>query len=219
MAKTGQGSGGRGDARLTEKGIYTAALRLIDADGVGALSMRKLAAVLGVNPMSLYHHVPNKAALLRGVKNLVAAQFQPRVDGGSWQEQLYRFAKDFRALAHRHPNLIVHSLASPDFIEPEDPFWTGLTSILNTAGVPATEVAAVGAVLTSLFSGFLLAEGNGTLGRLAALQPTPTAGPATASSADAGGDSSFTFAVQTLIAGIEARLSPGRSPGGVGLRA
>lgn len=209
MATTGQASGGRGDARLTERGIYTAALRLIDADGVGALSMRKLAGVLGVNPMSLYHHVPSKAALLRGVKNLVAAQFQPRVDGGSWQEQLHRFAKDFRALAHRHPNLIVHSLASPDFIEPEDPFWTGLTGLLRNAGLPVAEVARVGAVLTSLFSGFLLAEANGTLGRLAALQPAPAqAASATGSGADADGDARFEFAIQTLIAGLEAHLGP-----------
>ncbi|NES39514.1 TetR family transcriptional regulator [Micromonospora sp. PPF5-17] len=208
MATTGQAAGGRGDARLTERGIYTAALRLIDADGVGALSMRKLAGVLGVNPMSLYHHVPNKAALLRGVKNLVAAQFQPRVDGGTWQEQLGRFARDFRALAHRHPNLIVHSLGSPDFIEPEDPFWTGLTDILDSAGVPAAEVAPVGAVLTSLFSGFLLAEGNGALGRLAAMQPAPAKAASTAAAGvGADSDSSFEFAVQTLVAGLEARLS------------
>lgn len=209
MATTGQAASGRGDARLTENGIYTAALRLIDADGIGALSMRKLAAALGVNPMSLYHHVPNKAALLRGVKNLVAAQFQPRVDGGAWQEQLYRFAKDFRALAHRHPKLIVHSLASPDFIEPEDPFWTGLTGILNSAGVPATDVAPVGAVLASLFSGFLLAEVNGTLGRLAAMRPAQgRAGSTAASRADAEANDSFELAVQTLIAGLEAHLPP-----------
>jgi AcrR family transcriptional regulator len=205
MATTRQATGGRGDARLTEKRIYTAALRLIDADGVGALSMRKLAAVLGVNPMSLYHHVPNKAALLRGVKNLVAAQFQPRVDGGTWQEQLHGFAKDFRALAHRHPNLIVHTLASPDSIEPEDPFWTGLIRILDRAGVPPAEVAPVGAVLSSLFPGFLLAEINGTLGRLAAM---PSDGSAKASSAEEDRDRSFEFAVQTLIAGVEAHLHP-----------
>lgn len=212
MATTGQASGGRGDGRLTERGIYTAALRLIDADGVGALSMRKLAGVLGVNPMSLYHHVPNKAALLRGVKNLVAARFRPRVDGGSWQEQLHRFAEDFRALAHRHPNLIVHSLASPDFIEPVDPFWTGLTGLLHKAGLPVAEVARVGAVLTSLFSGFLLAEANGTLGRLATLQPAPTqATAATRSGADADGDARFEFAIQTLIAGLEAHLGPATS--------
>ena len=45
---------------LTEAGIYAAALRLIDADGVEALTMRKLATAVDANPMSLYHHVPNK---------------------------------------------------------------------------------------------------------------------------------------------------------------
>ena len=103
----------------------------------------------------------------------------------------------------------MHSLASPDFIEPEDPFWTGLTGILNSAGVPASEVAPVGAVLTSLFSGFLLAEVNGTLGRLAAMRPTPTGRDRPLHRAQARRrDSSFAFAVQTLIAGLEAHLRP-----------
>jgi AcrR family transcriptional regulator len=214
MATVGQASGGRRDPRLTEEGIYAAALRLIDRDGIEALSMRKLAAVLGVNPMSLYHHVPNKAALLRGVRNLVARQFQPKAGDGGWQEQLRRVAHDFRTLAHEHPNLIVHSFASPDSIDQEDPFWTALTGILNTAGVPSTKIAPVGAVLTSLFLGFLLAEVNGTLGHLAAMQPTlGSARPASALGAD--GDRNFEFAVQTLIAGLDARLAhTGRSPDG-----
>lgn len=64
------------DVPLTEAGIYAAALRLIDADGVEALTMRKLATALDANPMSLYHHVPNKEAVLRGVTRTVGAQFR-----------------------------------------------------------------------------------------------------------------------------------------------
>jgi AcrR family transcriptional regulator len=207
MATIGQAAAGRRDARLTEEGIYAAALGLIDREGITALSMRKLAAVLGVNPMSLYHHVPNKAALLRGVRNLVAGRFQPKAGGGDWQDQLRRVAYDFRTLARQHPNLFVHVFASPDSIDQDDPFWTALTGILNNAGVPPTEVAPMRAVLTSLFSGFLLAEVNGTLGRLAAMQATAeSAEPATAPCADTE-DSSLRMAVQTLIAGVEAHLS------------
>ena len=45
------------DVPLTKDGIYAMALQLIDADGVEALTMRKLATALDANPMSLYHHV------------------------------------------------------------------------------------------------------------------------------------------------------------------
>jgi AcrR family transcriptional regulator len=94
------------DVPLTEAGIYDAALRLIDAEGVEALSMRKLAAELGANPMSLYHHVPNKAALLHGVAGVVGAQFHTVAEEDlSWQERIRQLTSDFRALAHRHPNL------------------------------------------------------------------------------------------------------------------
>jgi hypothetical protein len=61
---------------LTEAGIYAAALRLIDADGVEALTMRKLATPLDANPMSLYHHVPNKDAVLRRVTRTAGTQFR-----------------------------------------------------------------------------------------------------------------------------------------------
>lgn len=64
------------DVPLTKDGIYAMALQLIDADGVEALSMRKLATALDANPMSLYHHVPNKDAVLRGLAERVGSQFR-----------------------------------------------------------------------------------------------------------------------------------------------
>ena len=48
---------------LTREQIVTAAMELVDRDGLQALSMRKLAAELGVGTMSLYYHVPDKSAL------------------------------------------------------------------------------------------------------------------------------------------------------------
>lgn len=180
--------------------------------------MRKLAATLGVNPMSLYHHVPNKAALLRGVTKLVATQFPgPSADVGTWREQLRQFAHDYRSLAHRHSNLVLSSFTSPDFMQREDPLWLALCRILDAAGVPTRDIARVGAVLASLFSGFLLAEINGTLGQLCTL---PTAGADRARDADeASGvldatDRSFEVAVQLLLAGLEAQLAdPSAVPG------
>ncbi|MDQ5875096.1 MAG: TetR/AcrR family transcriptional regulator, partial [Actinomycetota bacterium] len=47
--------------------VLSAALDLIDRDGLEELSMRRLAAHLAVSPMALYNHVPHKEALLEGV--------------------------------------------------------------------------------------------------------------------------------------------------------
>src|SRR5512146_2732193 len=53
----------KGAEQLTRERITEAAMRIIDEDGVDALSMRRLGSELGVNPMAAYHYVPNKAAL------------------------------------------------------------------------------------------------------------------------------------------------------------
>src|ERR1043165_9533546 len=56
---------------LSRERILDAALALLDRDGLEALSMRKLGEALGVEAMSLYNHVPNKAALLDGIHELI----------------------------------------------------------------------------------------------------------------------------------------------------
>jgi AcrR family transcriptional regulator len=60
---------GRQDRReaLTKERVVKIALDLVDRDGIAKLSMRKLGAELGVDPMAVYHYIPNKAALLDGL--------------------------------------------------------------------------------------------------------------------------------------------------------
>ena len=60
-----------GERSLTRGEILGAALRIVDNHGVGALTMRRLAGELGVNPMSIYHHLPGKAAVLSGLVEVV----------------------------------------------------------------------------------------------------------------------------------------------------
>ena len=104
---------------LTEAGIYAAALRLIDADGVEALTMRKLATALDANPMSLYYHVPNKDAVLRGVARMVGAQFRTvTLEDAPWQERIRLLATEFRTLAHSHPRFMGYSFSLPVGLHP-----------------------------------------------------------------------------------------------------
>jgi AcrR family transcriptional regulator len=184
------------DVRLTRDGILTAALRRIDADGVEALSMRKLAADLGVNPMSLYHHVANKAALLSGVTRLVTARAdRVVVEGGTWQDRLRRLAGEFRTLSLEHRNLMRYAFTADDVIRRDGPMWRALCRILREAGLPDAQVEPVGAVLASLVGGLLLTEVNGTLRRLTGADPAGT-----------GEDAGFDLAVEVLIDGVAARL-------------
>ncbi|MGW7540430.1 TetR/AcrR family transcriptional regulator [Streptomyces sp. NPDC054770] len=198
---------------LTEAGIYAAALRLIDEDGVEALTMRKLATELDANPMSLYHHVPNKEAVLRGVTRMVGAQFRTvTLQDAPWQERIRLLATDFRTLAHRHPNLMAYSFShQPDFIQPDDPFWTALTAVVAAAGVPEPEVPEVAALVVSVVIGVLTAELNGSLHQWASLKPPGLAADEDEST-DAGPsgpvqDRRFRLVVDTLIAGLESRLA------------
>ncbi|WP_313896880.1 helix-turn-helix domain-containing protein [Streptomyces sp. GC420] len=204
---------------LTEAGIYAAALRLIDADGVEALTMRKLATALDANPMSLYHHVPNKDALLRGVTRMVGAQFRTvTLEDAPWQERFRLLATDFRTLAHRHPELMAYSFShQTDFIQPDDPFWTALTAIVNAAGVPRSEVPEIAALIVAVVIGVLTSELNGALHKLSELEPVvPAAGEDGSEDAGPDEDRMFRLGMDTLIAGLESRLAAERDGQGAG---
>ncbi|MEV5735038.1 TetR family transcriptional regulator [Streptomyces sp. NPDC052292] len=208
---------------LTEAGIYAAALRLIDTDGVEALTMRKLATALDANPMSLYHHVPNKEAVLRGVARMVGARFRTvTLEDAPWQERIRLLAMDFRTLAHRHPELMAYSFShQPDFIQPDDPFWTALTAIVAAAGVPRSEVSEIAALMVAVVIGVLAAELNGSLHQWSTLKPPGLAddedgdGDADPDSADVvpegpDQDHMFRLVMDTLITGLESRLTGDR---------
>ncbi|WP_394554986.1 TetR/AcrR family transcriptional regulator [Agromyces sp. MMS24-JH15] len=66
---------------LTRERVLQAALAIADHDGIPALTMRALAERLGVEAMSLYHHLPNKDAVLDGVIEAVFAEVEQEVGG------------------------------------------------------------------------------------------------------------------------------------------
>ena len=91
---------------LTRERVLRAALELVDQEGLAALSMRRLGAELGVEAMSLYNHVPNKAGLLDGIVGEVWGEVElPADEPGPWAEHARHLARCFRGLAHAHPNV------------------------------------------------------------------------------------------------------------------
>ena len=83
---------------LSRERVTTAALLLIDADGLDALSMRKLGAALGVEAMSLYNHVANKDDLLDGMVDLVVSEIDLPSDATDWKEAMRRRAISARSV-------------------------------------------------------------------------------------------------------------------------
>ncbi|GAB2598991.1 TetR/AcrR family transcriptional regulator C-terminal domain-containing protein [Kocuria himachalensis] len=102
--------------------MLATALKLVDAEGLEALTMRRLGAELGRDPMGLYRYAKNRADLLDGITELVLGQLVIPTDGGDWQAQLRRTAHDFRdlALAHPHvvPLLVTRPLSTPLGLRP-----------------------------------------------------------------------------------------------------
>jgi AcrR family transcriptional regulator len=80
-----------------------AACALADASGIEALTMRRLAEELGVEAMSLYHHVPNKDAILDGMVDLVFAEIELPSPALEWTAAMRRRAASVRAVLLRHP--------------------------------------------------------------------------------------------------------------------
>jgi AcrR family transcriptional regulator len=90
--------------RLSRARILTAALELVDMDGLEALTMRRLADQLKVDPMSLYNHVNGKDALLDGLAEVLWAEVKLTDSAAGWKETLRSLATALRQLAHAHPH-------------------------------------------------------------------------------------------------------------------
>jgi len=92
--------------RLSRELVLSAALELVDSEGLDSLTMRRLGQVLERDPMSLYRYAENRAALLDGVSEMVLNELAIFPADPDWKAQLRRIAHDLRLLALRHPNVI-----------------------------------------------------------------------------------------------------------------
>jgi AcrR family transcriptional regulator len=149
---------------LTRAEIFTAALTIIDAEGTDALSMRRLARELGVEAMSLYHHVANKEAVLDGVVALALTTQAPTAAppaGSPWQEVVLGAILGFRRALVAHPNVLPHVVEHP----PSSPeasamYIHGPLQFLVANGVPQEDAAEMFAATFALSFGHALLTTN-----------------------------------------------------------
>ncbi len=94
--------------------IVQGAIELADADGLSAVSMRRVADRLGAGTMSLYTHVPGKAELLDAMLDVVLAETaRPQDVPGGWRGRLEIVARENLALLRRHPWILEVDIGRP----------------------------------------------------------------------------------------------------------
>jgi AcrR family transcriptional regulator len=88
---------------LSKERVLRAAVELADRDGSEAVSMRKLGQALGVDPMSLYHHVRDKGDILDGIVDVVVGEIDRPPVATDWKPALRDLVMAARTVMLRHP--------------------------------------------------------------------------------------------------------------------
>jgi AcrR family transcriptional regulator len=121
--------------KLSRARILKAALELVDLDGLEALTMRRLAEQLKVDPMSIYNHVDGKEALLDGIAEALWNEVQlPDVET-EWRHAVRSFATALRGMAHAHPQAYRLLMARGILTAPELEAIDGAIRALERAGL------------------------------------------------------------------------------------
>ncbi|WP_329485157.1 TetR/AcrR family transcriptional regulator C-terminal domain-containing protein [Kitasatospora sp. NBC_01246] len=160
MATTGRRVG------LTRDRVLRTALEAAGREGVEKLSMRRLGAELGVEAMTLYHYVPNKAALLDGLVELVLSAVRPSFEGPAdqWPQRLREFAVALRAELLLHPGVIALVATRPVRSSAALRAAEDAAAALGRAGIPPVRALRIVNAVSTLVLGHCLAEAAATPG-------------------------------------------------------
>ena len=144
---------------LTRERVVAEALTVISADGAGALSMRALAARLGVVPAALYRHVRNKEQLLDLVVDGVLAEVDCQPGPAlPWTEQVTVLAHRLRAVLEDHPG-IAGLLKTRDPLGPHSlALAEAFLAPLQKAGLPPKQTALAFSLIYDYTLGFALSD-------------------------------------------------------------
>jgi AcrR family transcriptional regulator len=143
---------------LTRERALEVARRLADEGGIETLTMRKLAEALGVEAMSLYHHVPNKDAILDGMVDLIFAEITPPSAARDWRLAMRERAALVRSVLLRHPwalpLLESRKTPGPATLAHHD----AVLGCLRASGFSIALTAHAYSVLDSYIYGFIMTE-------------------------------------------------------------
>jgi len=142
-------------ARLSKRAVIDRALRLADADGLDALTIRKLAQDLGVTPMALYWHFRSKEDLLEGMSEQIWEQIDAHVDPSiPWWAQLQAGLESLIGVLRAHPAAPQLVLEHEKQNEAALRATEAVLEILNGAGFDAQHASEI--ARSTLWTGIML---------------------------------------------------------------
>ncbi|MFI5497910.1 TetR/AcrR family transcriptional regulator [Nocardia asteroides] len=146
---------------LSRARVLDAAVRVADRGGAEAITMRRVAQELGVEAMSLYHHVPNKDAILDGVVDAVFAAIElPPADCPDWRDAIRARARSAHAVLARHSWALglmdSRRHPGPATLRHHD----AVLGVLRRAGFSLPMAAHAVSLIDSYIGGYVLQEAN-----------------------------------------------------------
>ena len=147
---------------LSRDRILERAVEIADADGIEALTMRRLADDLGFEAMSLYRHVKNKDDVLNGIVDVVLAEIESPATAGEWDEAIRRSAISATHAFARH-GWATDLINSPGRVRPARlAYMNELLGRLREAGFSADTTYTAYHALDAHIFGFALWYGSHT---------------------------------------------------------
>jgi TetR/AcrR family tetracycline transcriptional repressor len=144
---------------ISRDAIVTAAVALLDREGLSALSMRHLAEELGTGAASLYWHVGSKDGLLDLVLDEIIGEGKvPDPDPEHWQDQLKQVARDQRAASLRHPWIVRVSIGRVPMGPNALRYTERVLAILRAGGLPPQLAVQGYLLLIATVNGFTIDE-------------------------------------------------------------
>lgn len=145
---------------LSKQRVLKAAIRVADRGGAEAITMRRVAQELGVEAMSLYHHVPNKDAILDGVVDEVFAAIELPAVEDDWRKAIRARAGSAREVLSRHS----WALGLMDSRRNPGPatlrHHNAVLGVFREAGFPVALAVHAVSLIDSYVGGFVLQEAN-----------------------------------------------------------
>lgn len=141
---------------LTADELFATALSIVDSEGLEALSMRRLAAEVGVEAASLYHHVPSKDALIDGMLVQMRREMSlPDPMPTEWTDIYAAIFFEYYRMLVAHPNLVAYAARRVD----TDPETSGLESLVQF-GLSEEDAVELWQSVIAFCAGFSLFSSN-----------------------------------------------------------
>lgn len=143
---------------LSTDRIVDTARALVDAEGLAAVSTRRLAAELGVSGPSLYNHFRTKDEILEAVADSVSAQIDLSMfeDGRDWRTALHDWAVSYRSALRDHPNIVPVLAQGPGRRPAGLRVADAVYGAMVTAGWPPAQATSIGALMRYFIMGSAL---------------------------------------------------------------